>query len=70
MGYYLVDEGRTTLEQDVGYRRTWRDVVASLAVRAPLGCYLGGVAVVWLLDHGGGNMAHASGMDRRHVVRA
>lgn len=49
VGYYLVDEGLATLEQDVAYRRCWHDVVTGLAVRSPLGCYLGGVVVVWLL---------------------
>ena len=49
VGYYLLDEGRATLERDVAYRRRWRDVVADLAGRTPLHYYLGGIAAVWLL---------------------
>ena len=49
VGYYLMNEGRTALEEDVGYRRTWRDSLAGIAARAPLRLYLGGVAGVWLL---------------------
>ncbi len=49
VGYYLADEGRTVLEGDVGYRRTWRDALAGLASGAPLYWYLGGIIGLWLL---------------------
>ncbi len=49
VGYYLVAEGRSAFERDIGYRRTWRDILAGLAARTPLGCYLGGTMGVWLL---------------------
>ena len=46
VGYYLVDAGRTTLEESIGYRRPWKEALCRLAARAPLAWYLGGVAVV------------------------
>jgi cyclic beta-1,2-glucan synthetase len=49
VGYYLVDEGRTALEKDIGYRSTWRSRLAHLTAHSPLGCYLGGIAIVWML---------------------
>ena len=37
VGYYLVDAGRTTLEESIGYRRPWKEALAGLAARRLLG---------------------------------
>ena len=29
VGYYLVDAGRTTLEESIGYRRPWKEALAA-----------------------------------------
>jgi len=48
VGYFLVDRGRTLLEESIGYRRTPLERLAKLAARAPLAAYLGAIAAVWL----------------------
>ena len=67
MGYYLVDEGKTTLENEASCRRRWQDEVVRLAARWPLHCYLGGLGMVWLLAVAGAVVA-ARGMGGGEVA--
>lgn len=53
VGYYLADRGRALLEAKIGYRRSWKDMVASAAGRAPLAVYLGSIVAVWALSVAG-----------------
>lgn len=48
VGYYLVDRGRPLLEARLEYRPRRGKLPARLALRHPLACYAGAIAVVWL----------------------
>jgi hypothetical protein len=60
VGYYLVDRGRAALEQRIGYRRTWQDILGRGQFPARLGWYVGTIAIVWLLCVAGAGAAAAS----------
>jgi len=53
VGYYLVDQGRSRLERDAGYRPTWQERLQRAASRRPLAWYLGSIVAVWLSTVGG-----------------
>lgn len=52
VGYYLVDRGLRRLEESIGYRHSWRELLGRAAAWAPLGSYLSAILLVWLLTIG------------------
>nr|WP_165930910.1 glucoamylase family protein [Paralcaligenes ureilyticus] len=53
VGFYLVDKGLATLERDARAKLAFMERVHRRASRAPLFCYLGGIAPLTLLFAGG-----------------
>ncbi len=49
VGFYLVDKGLATLERNTGAKLTFMERVHRRASRAPLFCYLGGIAPLTIL---------------------
>ncbi|MGE0277778.1 MAG: glucoamylase family protein [Nitrospiraceae bacterium] len=48
-GYYLISEGRTAFESELGYRVSWKCRLLRLYVRAAVPGYLGSLAVVTMM---------------------
>jgi len=52
VGYYLVDRGVRRLEESIGYRHSWYELLGRAVAWAPLGSYLSAILLVWLLTLG------------------
>jgi hypothetical protein len=49
VGYYLVGEGRETLEKRIGYTPEWNKRLEQKFSRAPMAYYLGAIMAVWTI---------------------